>query len=241
MILMIGVFLFSDIPLVSACSGTCEASCTGGRSADPAQSCSNGTGGEVRSCCVDGGSTPPGGGTPGGGGGDATVTFSNPLQFDTVEQVLSSLLIALQGIIVTLSIVFIVIGAVLYITSAGNDKQTTMAKTAIVAAMIGLAIGIAAPTFLREIYEILGAKDIPDNVSGATPIIVIVMNVLKFLLSIVGALAIIMLVVGGIRYLTAAGSEDAIDSGKKIVVYAIIGILIALASLILVTQVAKFF
>lgn len=50
-----------------------------------------------------------------------------------------------------------------------------------------------------------------------------------------------MLVIGGIMYLMAAGNEDQIDRGKKIVKYSIIGILIALASLVLVKQVAGFF
>ena len=50
-----------------------------------------------------------------------------------------------------------------------------------------------------------------------------------------------MLVVGAFMYLTAAGDEDRIDTGKKIVKYSIIGIAIALAALVLVRQVASFF
>jgi hypothetical protein len=47
-----------------------------------------------------------------------------------------------------------------------------------------------------------------------------------------------MLVIGGIMYLTAAGNEDTLDKGKKIVKYSLIGITIALASLVLVKAVA---
>jgi glucose uptake protein GlcU len=60
-------------------------------------------------------------------------------------------------------------------------------------------------------------------------------------LSIVGVVALIMLVVGAFMYLTAAGEEDRIDTGKSIVKYSIIGIAIALAALVLVRQVASFF
>jgi hypothetical protein len=163
------------------------------------------------------------------------------LKFSTVEEVLGGLLAALRGIIVVLALVFIVIGAVLYITSAGNDSRMTLAKGAITAAMIGLAIGIAAPSFLKEIASILGWSTVDASLTGAQSLSEIALNVLKFLLSIVGVLGIIMLVIGGIMYLTAAGDEDRIDTGKKIVKYAIIGITLALAALIIVSQIAALF
>lgn len=179
-----------------------------------------------------------------------SVEFCNPLEFDTFEEVLQSLLDNLRGIIVTISMIFIVVGAVFYITSAGDEKRIEMAKKAITASLVGLAIGIAAPSFLREIAEILGwgLEEAPPEVEGATPIAVIALNVLNFLLGIVGTLAIIMLVIGGIMYLTSAtttvGSGDnqkSVSTAKTVIKYAIIGIIIALASLVLVKQLARFF
>jgi hypothetical protein len=137
-------------------------------------------------------------------------------------------------------LVFIVIGAVLYVTSAGNDKQIEMAKNAILAAMIGLALGIAAPTFLREISVILG-WGVPAEVSTSLTLAQILLNVLNFLLGIVGVLAIIMLVVGGVMYLTSGGDEGRIETGKKIVIWSIVGITVALSALIIVSQIASFF
>lgn len=170
------------------------------------------------------------------------INFTNPLAFNTVEEVLTSILGTLRGIIVILALVFIVIGAVLYITSAGNEGQMTLAKGAITAAMIGLALGIAAPSFLKEIGTVLGWGAVNAGpAASALTLSQIARNVLNFLLSIVGILGIIMLVIGGIMYLTAAGDEDRIETGKKIVTYSIIGILVALASLVIVAQIAAFF
>lgn len=169
------------------------------------------------------------------------INFSNPLEFDTVEGVLASLLNTLQGIIVVLSIVFIVIGAIFYITSAGNEKQIESAKKAITASIIGLVIGIAAPSFLREISYILGWLPGEEGLSDALTLSEIVLNVLDFLLSIVGVLSVIMLVAAGVMYLTSAGNEKRIDTAKNMTTYAIIGIVIALAALVIVRQVATFF
>lgn len=192
--------------------------------------------------CKPKSTTPP----PGGGSGPApeikVIEFKNPLSLNTVDALLTSILSALRGVIVTLSIIFIVIGAVLYITSAGNEKQSGMAKKAITASMIGLAIGIAAPSFLKEIYKILSAdQTLPPDAAAAPSIAIILGNTLSFLLGIVGVLALIMLVVGGAIFLTASGDEKKLDTGKKIFKFALIGIIVALAALVLTGQIADFF
>lgn len=204
-------------------SNTCMAVCSGAPTGD---TCA--TAGHV--CCPAAATATTG-----------SVTISNPLGYDTVQDMLGKLLDALQGIIVTLSLVFIVIGAVLYIVSAGDEGRIKTAKAAITASMIGLAIGIAAPSFLKEISGILGWTGSSAAVTAAPTLLEIIQNVLNFLLSLVGVLAIVMLVWGGVMYLTSAGDEKRADSAKAIVKWAIIGIAVALASLVLVTQIANFF
>lgn len=176
------------------------------------------------------------------GGGPQSISFANPLAYDTVDDVLGGLLNALQGIIVTLSIIFIVIGAVLYIISAGDSKKIETAKAAITAAMIGLALGIAAPAFLKEISTILNWTA-PSYPTYGTQLSLseILINVLNFLLGVVGILSIIILVIGALMYLTAAGDENRIEDGKKAVTYSVIGITLALAAMVIVRQIAAFF
>lgn len=177
------------------------------------------------------------GGPPSSG---ETIEFKNPLDYDTVEDILTSLLNNLRGVIVIISIIFIVIGALLYITSTGNENRVKSAKLAITASMIGLAIGIAAPSFLKEIAEILDWKD-KDLIKDALTIKEIALNTLGFLLGIVGIFAIIMLVVGGIAYFGAGINEKQAETAKKIILYSIIGIAVAMASLVIVKQIAEFF
>lgn len=51
-----------------------------------------------------------------------------------------------------------------------------------------------------------------------------VVNVLLFL---VGAISVIMLIVGGIRYIVSAGDQNQVTSAKNTILYAIIGIIVA--------------
>jgi hypothetical protein len=170
------------------------------------------------------------------------IVFNNPLNFNDIQSLLGSILASLQGIIVVLSMIFLILGAIFYITSAGNDQRMKTAKGAITASMIGLAIGIAAPSFLKEIGVIIGwGPNVtpPAAVTAAPTLTEIALRVLDFLLGIVGTLAIIMMVVGGIMYLLSAGDEDRMKTGKKMFLYSVIGIAIALASLVIVRQVAS--
>ncbi|MFZ3031692.1 MAG: pilin [Candidatus Moraniibacteriota bacterium] len=206
-----------------ACSGRCDTKC--------------GSGETTGAACVTGGVCC----TPASSSG-SSINFFNPLKFSTVDGVLTSVLESLQGIIVVLAIIFIIIGALIYITSAGNDGRMTLAKGAIMAALIGLALAIAAPSFLKEIASILGWTDVNNaTVASAQTFTQIASKVLNFLLSIAGIIAIIMLIFGGFTYLTSAGDEKKAEVGKKISLYAVIGIVLALSALVLVTQVAKFF
>lgn len=148
---------------------------------------------------------------------------------------------AIQGIVVVLAILAIVIGGVMYVISGGNSTLMTSAKGAITGAMIGLAIVIAAPSFLKEVYSLVGGKDNPAELQAALSLTQIATNTLQFLLSIIGVIAIIMLVIGGLAYLTSGGDSKRADVGKEIVKNALIGIAIVMSALILVKQIAAFF
>jgi hypothetical protein len=171
-----------------------------------------------------------------------STTFTNPIGFTSITALLTSVLTNLMGIIATVAVLFIVIGGVMYVTSGGNSDMITRAKKTWTGAAIGLAIALGAPAFLNTIKQILGSNGGTQNgqslISSNITIQTIVANTLNLLLSIFGILAIIALVVGGGTYLTAYGDEKKIDTGKKIITYAIIGIVVALAALVIVQQIS---
>lgn len=172
----------------------------------------------------------------------AGTEFTNPLGFSTVEEFLSQVLSTIQQVIVMLALVFIVIGAFLYITAGANPDNAENGKKAIVAALIGLAIGMAAPSILKELSNVLGWTGAStEAVTEAKTLTEIATSILNFLLGITGVVSIIMLVIGGIMYITSAGDEDRIDTGKEIFKYALLGIVISMSAMVLVRQLATFF
>ncbi|MCA9375840.1 MAG: hypothetical protein KC925_02135 [Candidatus Doudnabacteria bacterium] len=75
----------------------------------------------------------------------------------------------------------------------------------------------------------------PINCGGqACSVPVIIARVINFILSMVGAVAVIMLVYAGIVYMTSAGSETRAASAKRTISYTVLGLVIVFLSLLIV-------
>jgi len=53
-------------------------------------------------------------------------------------------------------------------------------------------------------------------------------EITNVLLFVIGAIAVIMIVIGGLRYVISGGDAKQVDAAKNTILYAIIGIIIAL-------------
>lgn len=53
-------------------------------------------------------------------------------------------------------------------------------------------------------------------------------TVLNILFAIIGAASVIMIIIGGFMYVTSAGNADRSKKAKNIILYAIIGLIVAL-------------
>jgi Type IV secretion system pilin len=62
------------------------------------------------------------------------------------------------------------------------------------------------------------------NLFGKNGIFITITNLLLF---IIGAIAVVMLIIGGIRYVVSSGDQNAVTSAKNTILYAIIGIVVA--------------
>ncbi len=172
--------------------------------------------------------------------GNVSSSFNNPLgqNMGTVTQVLTSASGYLNAVAGTIGTVFILIGAVMYMISAGNKDMAERGKKIVIVSVAGVAVVIAAPVFWKEITTVIGGN--PSNVAGTSSMLRIVMNVLRLLLSILGSLAIISLLIGGIK-MFVYGRDDtrSREEGKNLVIYSVIGILIAVGGLVISQQVIQ--
>jgi uncharacterized membrane protein len=74
---------------------------------------------------------------------------------------------------------------------------------------------------------------------GVTTISGLLVRVAQWLLGLVAILALLALIIGGTRMILAFGREDAVASAKKIMFWAVIGLIVAIASLAIVNIVVR--
>lgn len=65
-------------------------------------------------------------------------------------------------------------------------------------------------------------------------------SIVTFVLSLVGAVAVIILIISGIMWITAAGNEERITSAKRMATAAVIGLIVVLASYAIISLVTSF-
>lgn len=62
----------------------------------------------------------------------------------------------------------------------------------------------------------------------------VVLLIINFFLGFLGLLAVIMVIYGGFLYVTSAGNEENVNKAKKILLYAVVGIIVIILSFVLV-------
>lgn len=64
---------------------------------------------------------------------------------------------------------------------------------------------------------------------------VLIVSITRILISLVGGLALLFFIIGGVRMLIAYGDENTLTESKKMLIYSVVGFLIAIFSYAIVT------
>lgn len=87
-----------------------------------------------------------------------------------------------------------------------------------------LVVGVGTAISLLAKVPPLEASDINDTIP----------TIINFFLAIIGAVAVIMIIIGGFRYVTSGGDSGSVTSAKNTIIYAIIGLtVVAMAQFIM--------
>jgi glucose uptake protein GlcU len=79
------------------------------------------------------------------------------------------------------------------------------------------------------------SSDSPNSLFGSAGIFHTIANVMIY---VVGAIAVIMLIIGGLRYVISQGDKGNVESAKNTILYAVIGIVIAVLAYAIVNFVS---
>lgn len=122
-------------------------------------------------------------------------------------------------------------------------------KTLVVAATLffsGLAV-VAVPAqvsanALEQACQADPGAAICDDQGGAGQSVeALIQTIINVLLFIIGAVAVIMIIVGGFRYVTSNGDSSALTGAKNTILYAVIGLIVAIFAYAIVNWVIGVF
>lgn len=106
--------------------------------------------------------------------------------------------------------------------------------------MLALPLAVTTPVQASAADQIkTGVEDVNDgNDMTLQEGIKTIVNMMLFIL---GAIAVIMIIIGGIRYATSNGDQAGVKAGKDIVLYAVIGLIVAILAYAIVNFVLDAF
>ena len=88
----------------------------------------------------------------------ASAQITNPIKYnDFTSLITQGILPAVAGIVGSLATVMIIVAGILYLTSAGSPERIGTAKKALIYAIVGIVIAIAADSIANIITGIIGA------------------------------------------------------------------------------------
>jgi hypothetical protein len=138
-----------------------------------------------------------------------------------------------------LVIAYVIYGGYQYVFSGGDPGKVANGKKTLVQAFIGLAITMSASVIMGAIRIALmngngniGNCDLTTTTECVDPN-AMVTNLIQWVVGMVGIVAAIFVVYGGISYITSSGDAGKVQKAKQMILYALIGlIVVALAEMI---------
>lgn len=142
---------------------------------------------------------------------------------ETLGEYLWAVVNVFLAVVAVIAVAFIVYGGVKYITSGGDQGRAEEGKKAVQYAVIGIIIVGIAAVIVNFTMSAIGVK---SSVPGTADLPGVLWTIVNVFLLLVGVVALIYVVIGGVKYITSGGDEGQAEEGKKAVLNAVIGIIV---------------
>lgn len=126
-----------------------------------------------------------------------------------------------------------------------NKKAILLTAVGIVASLSIFAASVTgAPVFAAACSGpscVTTGVNSVGNTGAGTDLSAILKKIVGVLSFVIGAVSVIMIVVGGIKYVTSNGDASTIKSAKDTILYAVVGVVVAVAAYAIVNFVVTQF
>jgi len=138
-----------------------------------------------------------------------------------------NILFNLIQVVAYVTLVFVIMGGYHYVMSRGDPSGVAKGKKTILNAVIGLVISVLASAIVNTVQSIVGTPAEHRTEGAETAVLG---NALGFIYFAIGLIAVIVISYAGFTYVTSAGSPEKLTKAKQTIIYAIIGLVVAIGA-----------
>jgi len=177
-------------------------------------------------------------GTPQGGILDPDNMVTRVTLFDKRVEVI---MVFIKYFIGALAVLIFITNAARLVVAGGEEENVKKARNGIMYSILGLLILLVGNTFVENIFYTVDKNVYPTT--GVTPTTSIergieeIVGITNFVVSFVGPLLLILILIGGIMYLTAGGEEERMNKAKRLLIAAFIGVIVIYGAFAIVSTV----
>lgn len=144
-------------------------------------------------------------------------------------------------VVALIAVGYILYGGFTYLTSNGSSDKAAKGLSLIMSASIGLVISIASIAIVNTLFGIIpSGATASDGIYqlGVSEVIGGVMNVVYW---IAGALAVIMIIVSGIKFITSGSNPSGLQKARSSLINSVIGLVVIILAFTLTQIILGFF
>jgi hypothetical protein len=121
-----------------------------------------------------------------------------------------------------------------------NKVKTLLVGAMLAFGLVATPLALSSVSYAANTNEVQkGVNQIGGNEAGNTAgdFTELIKKIINILLFLVGAIAVIMIIIGGLRYVISGGDQGQITGAKNTILYAVIGLVVAVLAYAIVNWV----
>ena len=151
------------------------------------------------------------------------ITITNPLTPGNIsyEEMLARVLSWIFGFALAIAVLMLIIGGYMMVVSGGDPQRFSTGRKVIVYALSGLAIVAVSRGIIALVEQIL-----PQGVTAETGLV----NIINYAFGFLIAVSVLMFIIAAFLFVTGGGNPEQIKSARRWLIYAAIGLAVAVIS-----------
>jgi hypothetical protein len=152
-------------------------------------------------------------------------------------------MVFIRYMIGAIAVLMLVINGAKLVGGGGEEENVKKARNGVVYSLFGLLLFYVGDIFINKVFYVVSKESLPTT--GVEPTVNIergveeIVGITNFIVSFIGPLLMLLILVGGVMYITAGGEEENMNKAKRLIIAALIGVIVVYGAFGIVSTVVS--